>query len=208
MSREDAGKPTLLLATHNEGKRVEFAAMLPEFSLFSLLSFGLPLPEETGATYEENALIKARAAYAAKGGLVLADDSGLSIDALDGAPGLYSARFAGIDADYDDKIAAIWHALEGIPPAQWTAAFHCVLALILPNGEEHLFKGSVEGLILPEQRGFNGFGFDPIFYLPALQKTTGEMAPALKNALSHRGRAVRKLRIFLMSWLAREGRHV
>lgn len=204
---ETHAKHTLLLATHNEGKRDEFAAMLPEFTLYSLSSYGLPLPEETGNTYEENALIKARAAFAAKGGLVLADDSGLSIDALAGAPGLYSARFAGIDANYDDKIAAIWHALEGVPPEKWTAAFHCVLALKLPNGEEHLFKGSVDGLIIPEQRGVNGFGFDPVFYVPALQMTTGEMDPMLKNTLSHRGRAVKKLRVFLASWLAKEDAH-
>lgn len=187
----------ITLATHNDGKLMEFSELLPDYELVSLTSFDFALPEETGTTYEENSLIKARAAREAIGGVVLADDSGLSIDCLDGAPGLYSSRFAGIEADYDDKIEAIWHLLDGFPPEQWTASFFCVLALILSDGETRTFEGRVDGLILPEKRGTNGFGFDPIFYVPHLGKTTAELSHQDKNAISHRGLAVQKLRRFL-----------
>lgn len=187
----------ITLASHNEGKLQEFRELLPHYTLESLAALGLPLPEETGQTYEENAVLKARAVHREVGGYVLADDSGLSIDALDGAPGLYSARFAGAEADYDGKIEAIWHLLGDTDPAEWTASFICALAFIRPDGEVLTFRGQTDGLILPEKRGGNGFGFDPIFFLPQRGLTTAEMTPAEKNAISHRGRAVAKLIAYL-----------
>jgi len=186
---------TITLATHNEGKLTEFRELMPGILLQALAG---PLPEETGKSYVENALIKARAAHRECGGYVLADDSGLSIDLLDGAPGLYSSRFAGAEAGYDDKIALIWDLLKGTSPADWTASFHCVLAFILPDGTEHTFEGRVDGMIVPEKRGQNGFGFDPVFYVPSLGKTTAELNPAEKNKISHRGLAVQKLQSFLL----------
>lgn len=177
---------------------MEFSELLPEFQLVSIIDSDLEMPEETGTTYEENAVLKAKAVFAAVGGYVLADDSGLSIDLLDGAPGLYSSRFAGVGADYDTKIEAIWRALEGFEPKAWTASFYSVLALIGPQGAIHTFEGKVDGLILPEKRGHNGFGFDPVFYVPRLKKTTAELSHAEKNAISHRGLAVQKLRQFLL----------
>lgn len=194
-------KLTITLATANEGKLLEFRELLPDINLVAPDG---PLPEETGASYLENALIKARGACIQTGGYVLADDSGLSIDRLGGAPGLYSSRFAGAGASYDEKISRIWELLADVPPAEWTASFHCALAFIQPDRTEHTFEGVVRGLILPEKRGENGFGFDPVFYVPSLGKTTAELDPALKNEISHRGLAVKKLRVFLAA-LKREG---
>ena len=159
--------------------------------------------EETGATFEENALIKARAVHARTGGFVMADDSGLSIDALGGAPGIYSARFAGENATYPEKIARIWDMLDGVPEADRTARFVCAVAVMRPDGSSFTVRGTCEGRIALEMRGSNGFGYDPVFYLPEFGMTTAEMDPDDKHAVSHRGRALR-----LMAAQLREEGHL
>lgn len=191
----------IILATHNQDKvrELEEILALPEVELFSTRDYGISLTdEESGKTYAENALIKAREAHRKlPGEFILADDSGLSIDLLDGYPGIYSARFAGVDTAYPDKIKALWQLLQPYPQEQWTGAFHCALAFIEPQGEERIFEAECSGLILPEMRGGNGFGYDPIFYSREHGMTTAEMDPALKNEISHRGQAARMFKNYL-----------
>ncbi|MGI6579411.1 MAG: RdgB/HAM1 family non-canonical purine NTP pyrophosphatase [Saccharofermentanales bacterium] len=190
----------IILATHNQDKLKEISAMvkLPDVKLRSLSDAGITADvDETGTTYSENALIKARHAHAQLGGFVLADDSGLSVDLLDGYPGIYSARFAGEHASYPDKIQNLWQLLAGYPEEQWTAAFHCALAFIDPQGKEYIFSGECKGRIISEMRGENGFGYDPIFYMAEYQMTTAEMDPQLKNMISHRALAFAKFNDFL-----------
>ncbi|NLJ70568.1 MAG: RdgB/HAM1 family non-canonical purine NTP pyrophosphatase [Clostridiaceae bacterium] len=190
----------IILATHNQDKVKEISAMLslPGIQLCSMSDKGFDLDvDETGMTYSENALIKARYAYAQLGGLVLADDSGLSIDLLDGYPGIYSARFAGEHASYPEKIQYIWQLLADYPQDRWTAAFHCALAFIDDQGKEYLFSGECRGKIISEMRGEHGFGYDPVFYMAEYQMTTAEMDPKLKNKISHRALAFAKFNDFL-----------
>ena len=190
----------IILATHNNDKVKEISEMLklPGVRLRSLSELGINTnAEETGTSYSENALIKARLAHAQLGGLVLADDSGLSIDLLDGYPGIYSARFAGEHASYPDKIQNIWKLLTDYPQNQWTAAFHCALAFVNQQGREYLFSGECRGKIIPEMRGEHGFGYDPVCYMPEYQMTTAEMDPQLKNMISHRALAFAKFNDFL-----------
>ena len=190
----------IILATHNQDKVKEISAILnlPGVRLLSLAELGIDADaDETGTSYSENALVKARHAHAQLGGLVLADDSGLSIDLLDGYPGIYSARFAGEQASYSDKIQYIWQLLADYPQEQWTAAFHCALAFIDNRGKEYLFSGECKGKIIPEMRGEHGFGYDPVFYMAEYQMTTAEMDPQLKNKISHRALAFAKFNDFL-----------
>ncbi|HHU53437.1 MAG TPA: RdgB/HAM1 family non-canonical purine NTP pyrophosphatase [Clostridiaceae bacterium] len=190
----------IILATHNQDKLKEISAMLklPGIKLRSMSEAGITADvAETGTSYSENALIKARYAHAQLGGLVLADDSGLSIDLLDGYPGIYSARFAGEHASYPEKIQHIWHLLAAYPQERWTAAFHCALAFIDDQKKEHVFSGECRGKIISEMRGENGFGYDPVFYMDEYQMTTGEMDPELKNLISHRALAFAKFNDFL-----------
>lgn len=180
----------LLIATTNPGKLVEFRELLGD------LPVELVLPErdlrvaETGSSYAENAALKARA-YAAAGGLLtLADDSGLEVDALGGAPGLHSARYSPLPGASDaDRRAHLLANLRG-QPRPWTAHFHCTVALALPGGQVQFAEGQVYGEILPEERGSNGFGYDPLFLLPELGRTMAELTREEKNTLSHRARAL------------------
>ncbi|MDO5033420.1 MAG: RdgB/HAM1 family non-canonical purine NTP pyrophosphatase [Eubacteriales bacterium] len=184
----------IVLATHNPDKVKEFQEILPEadLSFVSLHQLGLDREvEETGHTYQENADLKALAAYEQVKRPVLADDSGLSVDALDGYPGIYSARFAGEHTSYKDKIARLWQLLAPFPAEEWTGSFFCALSYISASGRLYHFERSVAGLLLPERRGSHGFGYDPIFYLPALGQTTAELLPQQKHAVSHRGLALR-----------------
>ncbi len=153
---------------------------------------------EDGATFEENALIKARAVHRQTGGYVLADDSGLAIDVLDGAPGIHSARFAGEKAGYPEKIARLQAMLAPWPPERWLASFICVIALVRPDGTELTVRGECRGRIAPECRGQNGFGYDPVFWLPERQQTMAELDPAVKNQISHRGQALRAMAAILL----------
>jgi XTP/dITP diphosphohydrolase len=193
----------LLLATTNRHKLEEYRMILADvpFRLVSLQDIGLNLDvEETGATFEENAVLKALTYARASGLLSLADDSGLEIDALGGEPGVYSARFAGRDTPYEERFRIIYERLRGVPEEQWTARFRCWITLAEPAGFHRSVEGVVEGVIAPAPRGSNGFGYDPIFLVPDLGKTTAELAPAQKHRISHRGRAAQQARMLLKSW--------
>lgn len=186
--------PHLVLATHNPGKVKEISALLAgRVARFSSAdSFDLPEPEETGASFAENALLKARAAAEKTGLPALADDSGLCVSALDGAPGIHSARWAGPDKDFAGAMARIHDELGANPDRR--AAFVCVLALVRPDGTAATFEGRVEGAIIWPPRGAGGFGYDP-FFVPEEGdgRSFAEMTPAEKRALSHRARAFAKL---------------
>lgn len=184
----------ILLATGNRGKVKELQEMLEkDIKVLSLSDYpGFPEVEETGKTFAENALLKARRAALFSGLVSLADDSGLEVDALKGAPGVYSARFAGEPKSDERNIDKLLSELEGVPEKDRTARFRCSLALVTPDGREYLTEGTVEGIILEERRGTGGFGYDPVFYLPALAKTMAELSLEEKNRLSHRAQAFRK----------------
>ncbi len=194
----------LLIATHNRGKLREYAALLADLpvTLVSPEEIGLSRQEgiERGSTYEENARLKALAYAQASGLLALADDSGLEVDALDGAPGLYSARYA--PGEDEDRIAALLRALAGVPEDARTARFRCVIALATPDGTVQTAEGTCEGRILTAPRGKGGFGYDPIFYLPDRGCTMAELPPEEKNRISHRARAFQAVRPLLEALLA------
>ncbi|MCH9037359.1 MAG: XTP/dITP diphosphatase [Chloroflexi bacterium] len=185
----------LLLATHNQGKVGEFRHLLKDspFVLVtpSELSISMVV-DESGDTYEENASIKARAFSAASGLVSLADDSGLEVDALDGAPGPRSARYAGPDASEGQNLALLLRNMAGVPWERRTARFVCVVAIAIPSGEVELCRASCEGIIGLEPSGASGFGYDPVFYLPQLGKTMAQLDMEGKNRISHRARAVRQ----------------
>lgn len=150
--------------------------------------------EENGATFEENAVIKARAVGKVCGEIVLADDSGLEVDHLNREPGIYSARYMGEDTPYSIKNASIIQRLEGVPREERTARFVCAIAAVFPDGEEVVTHGEIEGWIDYEEKGSNGFGYDPIFSVPEFGRTTAELSDEEKNSVSHRGRALRKMK--------------
>ncbi|HLZ55987.1 MAG TPA: XTP/dITP diphosphatase [Ktedonosporobacter sp.] len=194
----------LLLATTNQHKLEEYRAIfagLP-FNVLSLRDVELDTMdvEETGTTFLENAELKALAYARASGLLSLADDSGLEIDALGGAPGVYSARFAGVNTSYAERFRIIFEKLQGLPQEQRTARFRCVITVAEPSGYHSSVDGKIEGVIADVPRGTNGFGYDPIFLVPALGKTTAELSPEQKNEISHRGRAGRLARALLENW--------
>jgi XTP/dITP diphosphohydrolase len=192
----------VVLATHNAGKRREWVVLLEGLSLKILLpeEVGVELPvEETGGTYEENALLKARALVEASGLPALADDSGLEVDALEGAPGVHSARFRpGSD---EVRYEALLRALAGVPEAERTARFRCIAALALPDGRTFTTEGVCEGIIAFEPLGEAGFGYDPVFYVPALDMTMAELPAEIKNQISHRARAAQQMRPILQAEL-------
>lgn len=191
----------ILVATTNPGKLREYQeifAGLP-LHLTTLTEQGIDLEvEETGATFTENALLKAHAYAKASGLLTLADDSGLEIDALGGEPGVHSARWPTSDTPYAERFKIIFARLAGLPPEQRAARFRCVIALARPDGWATTVEGVVEGRIADEPRGTNGFGYDPIFLYPALGRTTAELPPEEKHRISHRGRAARAAREVLV----------
>ena len=156
---------------------------------------------EDGTTFEENAKIKAVAVQKLTGALVLADDSGLEVDALNGEPGVYSARYMGEDTSYRIKNQSLVDRLEGVPVEKRTARFDCVIAAAFPDGTVCTTKGTIEGKIGYEERGENGFGYDPIFYLPDMSRTTAELSPEEKNAVSHRGKALAAMKEQIASYL-------
>jgi XTP/dITP diphosphohydrolase len=191
--------PTLLVATTNPGKVREIRQLLAgaPVEIVTLAEWpGVDAPEETGATFEENARAKALYYAAATGELTVAEDSGLSIDALDGAPGVESARFGGVELTYPEKFGLIDAALRAKGDRESPARFVCALALV--RGDRVLFEtqGTVEGRITPEPKGDGGFGYDPIFFYPPYGRTLAEAGDA-KAAVSHRGEAFRALRTFL-----------
>jgi XTP/dITP diphosphohydrolase len=186
----DGGK--LVIASHNPGKIVEIGALLAPYSVEAIGAdaLGLPEPEETETTFEGNAALKAHAAVKATGLPALADDSGLVVPALDGAPGIYSARWAGPTKDFSLAMTRVHHELGDKNRA---ASFVSVLALVWPDGEEALFRGEIPGTLTWPPRGENGFGYDPIFIPESHAKTFGELSHAVKYAIDHRARAFQKL---------------
>lgn len=183
----------LVIASHNPGKVQEIAELLAPhgLSVVSAASFGLPEPEETGATFAENAILKATDAANASGLPALADDSGICVAALGGQPGIYSARWAGPDKDFTVAMQRIERELAGA--ADRSAAFVCALCLAWPDGRSETFEGRVDGILVWPPRGTNGFGYDPMFVPEGGTLTFGEMDPAAKHAISHRARAFAKL---------------
>jgi XTP/dITP diphosphohydrolase len=183
----------LVIASHNKGKVAEIEELLAPHgvAVTSAAELGLDEPEETGDSFTANALLKARAAAAASGLPALADDSGLTVPALGGAPGIMSARWAGPKRDFNAAMARLERELAGRSDRR--AAFVCVLALALPDGEARCFEGRVKGTLTFPPRGARGFGYDPIFIPDGHTETFGEMDPILKNAMSHRAIAFAKL---------------
>lgn len=187
----------MIFATGNEGKMKEIRRIMADtgMEILSMKEAGIwPDIQEDGGTYEENALIKARAVAALADTLVLADDSGLEVDWLDREPGIHSARYMGEDTPYSVKNANIIARLEGVPEEKRTARFVCAIAAVFPDGRELTVRAAIEGRIGYEERGGNGFGYDPIFYVPELHKTTAELTEDEKNQVSHRGRALRLMK--------------
>jgi XTP/dITP diphosphohydrolase len=182
----------LVVASHNPGKVREIAALLAPHAIVvrGAAELGLDEPEETGATFAENAILKARAAAVASGLPALADDSGLRVTALIGAPGIYSARWAGPRKDFSFAMARVERELEHV--ADRSAKFVCALALAQPSGEVEVFEGEVLGSLEFPPRGTNGFGYDPIFVASGMRQTFGELDPANKHAISHRAKAFEK----------------
>jgi len=185
----------LVVASHNKGKVVEIAELLAPFGFVvrGAAELGLVEPDETEPSFEGNAILKARAAAKASGMIALADDSGLSVTALDGAPGITSARWAGPEKDFASAMARVERELKEKRATDMSAKFVCVLALASPNGEVETFRGEVEGHLVFPPRGRNGFGYDPIFVANGMAETFGEIAPATKHGMSHRARAFAKL---------------
>lgn len=167
----------------------------PQLEILSLKDAGIHADiDENGKSFEENAMIKAEAICKMTGEIVLADDSGLEIDYLNKEPGIYSARYMGEDTSYHIKNANLIERLEGVPDEKRTARFVCAIAAVLPNGEVLHSEGMIEGIIGYEEQGENGFGYDPIFYLPQYGCTTAQLEPDVKNELSHRGKALRAIK--------------
>ncbi|TDM15729.1 XTP/dITP diphosphatase [Macrococcus bovicus] len=186
----------IVIATGNQGKINDFKHIFPDHNVIGITAL---LPdfdvEETGTTFEENAALKAEAASRLLGKTVIADDSGLSVDALDGAPGVYSARYAGPEKDDAANMKLLLKNLQG--ETERTARFLCVIALSEPGQPTRTFRGEVEGIIAEEERGQHGFGYDPIFYLPDRNKTMAELSSEEKAEISHRRKAIDKLTDYL-----------
>ena len=188
----------IIFATGNIGKIKEIQMIMAEYEIVSMKEAGIRIDiVEDGRTYEENAMIKVRAVAAcpeAAGCIVMADDSGLEVDALGKEPGVYSARYLGEDTPYSVKNANIIERLEGIPDEERSARFVCAIAAKLPDGTELSTRATIEGRIGYEEKGENGFGYDPIFYVPEFGKTTAQLSEEEKNQISHRGKALRLMK--------------
>ena len=187
----------LIFATGNKDKMKEIRMILGDldYEILSMKEAGITADiVEDGKTFEENAQIKAKAISKLANCLVLADDSGLEVDYMDKQPGIYSARWMGEDTSYDIKNKKIIENLEGVPDEKRTARFVCAVAAAFPDGRVITKRGTIEGIIGYEQRGENGFGYDPIFFLPEYGKTTAELPPEEKNKISHRGRALEQIK--------------
>ncbi|HET7334146.1 MAG TPA: RdgB/HAM1 family non-canonical purine NTP pyrophosphatase [Rhizomicrobium sp.] len=185
---------SLVVASHNRGKLREIMELLTPFGIETKGAgeLGLPEPEETGATFAENAALKARAAMEGANMAALSDDSGLAVAALDGAPGIYSARWAGPQKDFAAAMARIEAELKNKNVSDMRAKFVCALALAEPGGDVQIFEGEVHGHLVFPPRGNKGFGYDPIFVADGMDETFGEIEPSLKHSISHRARAFEK----------------
>ncbi len=186
-----------VFATGNAGKMREIREIMADsgIEIISMKEAGITAERpEDGKTFEENAIIKATEACEKTGLPALADDSGLEVDYLDKAPGIYSARFLGEDTSYDIKNKYILDKLKGVPDEKRTARFVCAVACVWPDGRKEVVRDTIEGIIGREIKGENGFGYDPIFFVPEYGKTTAELSSEEKNAVSHRGKALRKMK--------------
>ena len=193
-------KGRIVFATGNAGKMREIRMIMEDMGMeiLSMKEIGInPDIVEDGTNFTENAIIKAKAVAALTDAIVLADDSGLEIDALNKEPGIYSARYMGEDTSYRIKNANLIERLEGVPDEKRTARFVCAIAAVLPNGELLTTLGTVEGRIGYEEKGANGFGYDPIFFLPEFGCTSAELTDEQKNEISHRGKALRAMKELL-----------
>lgn len=190
-------KKRIIFATGNADKMKEIKSIFSDFDgeVLSMKEAGVSLDiEENGTSFEENALIKAKAIWEHTKAIVLADDSGLEVDYLNKEPGIYSARYLGEDTSYDVKNKNIIERLAGVPTEQRSARFVCAIAAVLPDGRTKVVKKTIEGYIGYEAKGENGFGYDPIFVVPEYGKTTAELTVAEKNVISHRGKALRSMK--------------
>mgnify|MGYP002801171179 FL=1 len=187
----------IIFATGNEGKMKEIREILadPHVEILSMKEAGITAEiEENGTSFEENAVIKAKAVMELCHEIVLADDSGLEIDYLNKEPGIYSARYMGEDTSYRIKNQNLIDRLEGVPDEERTARFVCVIAAAFPDGKVLTARGTIEGRIGYEEKGENGFGYDPIFYVPEYGCSTAQLSPEVKNQISHRGKALREMK--------------
>ena len=194
----------LLIATHNQGKLNEYRELLAdlELTVVNLDEAGIDFDvEETGETFTENAVLKAQTYAKATKLWTWADDSGLEVDALDGRPGVYSARYAGPEATDEERYCKLLDELKTYPDEQRTARFRCVVALATPEGHVETTSGAVEGVILDKPRGNNGFGYDPIFFMPELDASMADLEPEMKNRISHRGKAATSAKAVLRKML-------
>lgn len=192
---------TIIFATGNKNKLIEIREILKGtgFDIVSMKEAGYNVDiVEDGTTFLENALIKARTIAKLSGQITMADDSGLVVDALNGEPGIYSARYMGEDTPYSIKNAEILRRMQEVPEEERTARFMCAMAAVFPDGKELTAVESFEGRIAHEIAGANGFGYDPIFYVPEKGCTSAELTPEEKNAISHRGKALRKMKELLL----------
>jgi len=197
----------IIFATGNKDKMKEIRMILGdlEMPVISMKEAGISADIiENGKTFAENAMIKAQAVHRLTGDIVLADDSGLEIDFLNKEPGIYSARYLGEDTSYDIKNNTILERMQGVPDEKRTARFVCAIAAVMPDGSSLVTKGVMEGRIAYASAGENGFGYDPIFYLPECGCTSAEIPPGKKNELSHRGKALRAMREQLKKRLGQE----
>ncbi|MDR5683777.1 MAG: XTP/dITP diphosphatase [Armatimonadota bacterium] len=193
-------RAVLVIATRNPGKLRELQRILDDlpFELRTLRDYpDLPVLPEEGAMYAENAVSKAVTVARWTGEIALADDSGIEVDYLEGRPGVHSARFLGDDATDEDRNREVLRRLEGVPPESRTARYRAVVAVAFPDGSVRTFEGVCEGMIARTPRGEGGFGYDPIFYVPELDRTVAELSPEEKDRISHRGQALRAARGFL-----------
>lgn len=190
----------MIFTTGNMGKMKEIKAILGDIGeeILSMKEAGIDMDiVEDGSTFEENAIIKAKAVMERTGKLALADDSGLEIDALNKEPGIYSARYMGEDTPYEIKNSNLIERMKGVKGKDRSARFVCVIAAAFPDGEIITTRGTIEGVIAEEPAGENGFGYDPIVYVPEYGMTTGQMDPDAKNAISHRGKALTAMKKIL-----------
>lgn len=197
----------IIIASNNPGKIHEFERLFKDFNenFLSLKDFpDLPEVEETGTTFEENARLKAETIAALTGKITISDDSGLMVDALEGHPGVYSARFAGVEKDDEANLEKVLDLMKGVPEPQRTAQFITVLAVAAPGKTTRYFHGTCSGRITSKKRGREGFGYDPIFFVEDLDKTFAEMTREEKNVISHRGKAMKKLKD---KWKTVRGNH-
>lgn len=194
----------IIFATNNEGKMKEIRMIMSDLDveIITMKEARISIDiVEDGKTFEENAKIKAKAVSKLTDAIVLADDSGLEIDYLDKAPGVYSARFMGEDTSYDIKNNAILEKLKDVPEEERTARFVCTICGFFPDGSNVITRGTVEGIIGYEIKGQNGFGYDPIFYLPEFSCYSAELSPEQKNEVSHRGKALKEMKSYIEKWL-------